>query len=137
MHTLVTGVAGFVGSHVAETLLARGDSVIGVDCFTPYYDRATKEQNLDSARTYERFELVQADLRTCDVEALLSGVDAVYHQAGQAGVRLSWSDGFGDYVGHNVLATQRLLEAVQHTRPGARFVYASSSSVYGNQPRYP
>jgi UDP-glucuronate 4-epimerase len=137
MHTLVTGVAGFVGSHVAETLLDRGDSVVGVDCFTPYYDRATKDQNLDSARTYERFELVQADLRTCDIEALLSGVDVVYHQAGQAGVRLSWSDGFGEYVGHNVLATQRILEAVQHARPGARVVYASSSSVYGNQPRYP
>jgi len=67
----------------------------------------------------------------------LSGVDAVYHQAAQAGVRLSWSDGFADYVGHNVLATQRLLEAVQRARPSARVVYASSSSVYGNQARYP
>lgn len=137
MHALVTGAAGFVGSHLVETLLTRGDSVVGVDCFTPYYDRETKEHNLSSARTHERFEFVDADLRSCDVESLLSGVDAVYHQAGQAGVRLSWSDGFADYVGHNVLATQRLLEAVQHARPGARVVYASSSSVYGNQPRYP
>jgi len=137
VRALVTGVAGFVGSHLAETLLARGDNVVGVDCFTPYYDRATKEQNLASASTHERFELVEADLRSCDIEALLSGVDAVFHQAAQAGVRLSWSDGFGEYVSLNVLATQRLLEAVQRARPGARIVYASSSSVYGNQPRYP
>src|SRR5262249_32318846 len=71
------------------------------------------------------------------IGALLDGVDAVFHQAAQAGVRLSWSDGFADYVGHNVLATQRLLEAVQAARPAARVVYASSSSVYGNQARYP
>src|SRR6185437_8030919 len=117
--------------------LARGDTVLGVDCFTPYYDRATKEQNVAPARAHERFELVEADLRACDIETLLSGVDAVFHQAAQAGVRLSWSDGFADYVGHNVLATQRLLEAVQKARPSARVVYASSSSVYGNQDAYP
>ena len=137
MHALVTGAAGFVGSHLAEALLARGDTVVGVDCFTPYYDRIDKEQNVASAFAHDDFELVEADLRTTDIDALLSGVDAVYHQAAQAGVRLSWSDGFSDYVGHNVLATQRLLEAVQRTRPSARVVYASSSSVYGNQVRYP
>jgi len=137
VRALVTGAAGFVGSHLADALLARGDSVVGIDCFTPYYDRATKEQNIAEARARDGFELVEADLRSCDIEALLSGVDAVFHQSGQAGVRLSWSDGFADYVGHNVLATQRLLEAVQRARPGARVVYASSSSVYGNQPRYP
>jgi len=137
VHALVTGAAGFVGSHLVETLLTRGDSVVGIDCFTPYYGREVKEHNLSPARTHERFEFVEADLRSCDIASLLSGVDTVYHQAGQAGVRLSWSTGFADYVGHNVLATQRLLEAVQHTRPGARVVYASSSSVYGNQPRYP
>jgi UDP-glucuronate 4-epimerase len=137
VRALVTGAAGFVGSHLADVLLARGDTVLGVDCFTPYYDRSAKEANLAGARAHERFELIETDLRTCDVEALLSGIDAVYHQAAQAGVRLSWSDGFADYVGHNVLATQRLLEAVQCARPGARVVYASSSSVYGNQARYP
>ena len=137
MHALVTGAAGFVGSHLAEALLARGDTVIGVDCFTPYYDRLDKEQNVAPAFAHDDFELVEADLRTTDIDALLNGVDAVFHQAAQAGVRLSWSDGFSDYVGHNVLATQRLLEAVQRSRPSARVVYASSSSVYGNQVRYP
>jgi UDP-glucuronate 4-epimerase len=137
VRAVVTGAAGFVGSHLAEALLARGDSVVGIDCFTPYYDRAAKERNLAAARTNKRYEFVETDLRTCDIEALLGGVDAVFHQAAQAGVRLSWSDGFSDYVGHNVLATQRLLEAVQRARPTARVVYASSSSVYGNQPRYP
>jgi UDP-glucuronate 4-epimerase len=137
VRAVVTGAAGFVGSHLAEALLARGDSVLGVDCFTPYYDRDAKERNLAAARANDRFEFVDTDLRTCDIEALLGDADAVFHQAAQAGVRLSWSDGFGDYVGHNVLATQRLLEAVQRARPTARVVYASSSSVYGNQPRYP
>jgi UDP-glucuronate 4-epimerase len=137
MRTLVTGAAGFVGSHLAEALLARGDTVVGVDCFTPYYDRSDKEQNIAAAVACAGFELVEADLRAADIEALLDGVDAVFHQAAQAGVRLSWSDGFADYVGHNVLATHRLLEAVQRARPAARVVYGSSSSVYGNQPRYP
>ena len=116
---LVTGVAGFVGSHLAEALLARGDSVFGVDCFTPYYDRADKEQNLAGARGARRAS--SSSRPTCDrptIEPLLDGVDVVFHQAAQAGVRLSWSGGFADYVGHNVLATQRLLEAVVAARPG-------------------
>src|SRR5436190_14494075 len=137
MRALVTGAAGFVGSHLAEALLARGDTVVGVDCFTPYYARSDKEQNIAAAVACAGFELVEADLRGADIAALLDGVDAVFHQAAQAGVRLSWSDGFADYVGHNVLATQRMLEAVHAARPGARVVYASSSSVYGNQARYP
>ncbi|HEY5173522.1 MAG TPA: NAD-dependent epimerase/dehydratase family protein [Acidimicrobiia bacterium] len=137
MRALVTGVAGFVGSHLVESLLARGDTVLGVDCFTPYYDRAQKEQNLATARAHAKFEFVDADLRSAAIEPLLDRVDAVFHQAAQAGVRLSWSDGFADYVGHNVVATQRLLEAVVAARPAARVVYASSSSLYGNQPRYP
>lgn len=137
MRALVTGAAGFVGSHLSEALLARGDSVLGVDCFTPYYDRIDKESNVAPAFAHDGYELVEADLRSTDIADLLSGVDAVFHQAAQAGVRLSWSGGFVDYVGHNVLATQRLLEAVQHAQPAARVVYASSSSVYGNQARYP
>jgi UDP-glucuronate 4-epimerase len=137
VRAVVTGAAGFIGSHLADALLARGDAVLGVDCFTPYYAAADKEHNLSGARADAKFEFVEADLRSDDIEPLLDGADAVFHQAAQPGVRLSWSGGFGEYVGHNVLATQRLLEAVLAARPGARVVYASSSSVYGNQPRYP
>jgi UDP-glucuronate 4-epimerase len=134
MRAFVTGAAGFVGSHLCEALLGRGDEVVGIDCFTPYYERPVKEANRAAVPPH-RFTFVEADLRTADLHALLDGVDVVFHQAAQPGVRLSWSDGFATYVEHNVLATQRLLEAVSRT--GARFVYASSSSVYGNQPRYP
>jgi nucleoside-diphosphate-sugar epimerase len=137
VRALVTGAAGFVGSHLADALLARGDTVLGVDCFTPYYERAVKERNLAGARKQSKFELVEADLRTAEIEALLNDVDVVFHQAAQAGVRLSWSHGFADYVTHNVHATQRVLEAVVVARPTARVVNASSSSVYGNQARYP
>jgi UDP-glucuronate 4-epimerase len=137
MRALVTGVAGFVGSHLAEALLGRGDTVVGVDCFTPYYDHETKDANLAVARGSANFEFVEADLRAAPIGELLDGVDVIFHQAAQAGVRLSWHDGFADYAGHNVLATQRVLEAVHAARPAARVVYASSSSVYGNQPRYP
>jgi nucleoside-diphosphate-sugar epimerase len=133
VRALVTGVAGFVGSHLAEALVARGDSVTGVDCFTPYYDRAVKEHNVAGLK----MDFVEADLRSAEIEPLLDDVDVVFHQAAQAGVRLSWSHGFADYVGHNVLATQRLLEAVVVAKPTARVVYASSSSIYGNQARYP
>src|SRR5206468_12015382 len=109
---------------------------IGVDCFTPYYGRPDKEANLAVPRMSDRFELVELDLRTDDVAPVVAGVDVVFHQAGQPGVRLSWSDGFADYVGHNVLATQRLLEAAKNTGT-AKVVYASSSSVYGNAATYP
>src|SRR6476661_10063668 len=119
MRALVTGAAGFVGSHLAEALLARGDTVVGVDCFTPYYDRVDKELNVATAFAHDEFELIEADLRTIDIAELLDGVDVVFHQAAQAGVRLSWSDGFADYAGHNILATQRLLEAVVVARPAA------------------
>ncbi len=131
MRALVTGAAGFVGSHLVDALLARGDDVVAVDCFTPYYARADKEANVGG-----RFAVVEADLREADLTPLLDGVDVVFHQAAQPGVRLSWSAGFADYASHNVLATQRLLEAARE-RGVTRFVYASSSSVYGNQARYP
>lgn len=133
---LVTGAAGFVGSHLVDTLLARGDSVVGVDCFTPYYEPAAKRHNLDAAMEHDRFTLVEADLREIDITEILDSVDTVFHQAAQPGVRLSWSDGFSEYASHNVLATQRLLEAARDAEV-RRVVYASSSSVYGNQTRYP
>jgi nucleoside-diphosphate-sugar epimerase len=136
MQCLVTGVAGFIGSHVAEALLLQGNSVAGVDAFTDYYPRSIKEQNLARLRTFSGFRKIEADLRTADLTAMLSGTTVVLHHAGQPGVRGSWGDQFMDYVGHNIVATQRLLEAARRTDV-RRFVYASSSSVYGNAAEFP
>lgn len=136
MRALVTGAAGFIGSNLVDQLLAEGHDVVGVDCFTDYYDPVAKNANLEVARSHNRFELVQGDLTECDLERLLEGVDTVFHLAGQPGVRLSWADEFETYGARNILATQRLLEAARD-KPLARFVYASSSSVYGAAQRYP
>jgi UDP-glucose 4-epimerase len=127
----VTGVAGFLGSHLAEALLAAGHEVVGVDGFTPYYSRALKEANLRGLRDRTGFRFVEADLAETDPSDLVDGVPWVFHQAAQPGVRASWDRGFEDYVRHNILATQRLLEACRAAGV-SRFVYASSSSVYGN-----
>ncbi len=135
MRALVTGAAGFIGSHLVEALVARGDTVLAVDSFTPYYDVAQKRANAASLAG-PAVELLDVDLRVADIEPMLDGIDVVYHQAAQPGVRLSWSSGFREYVEQNVIVTQRLLDAV-HVAGARRFVYASSSSVYGHQPRYP
>jgi UDP-glucuronate 4-epimerase len=139
-HALVTGAAGFVGSHLAEALLRRGAAVRAVDGLTPTYDPARKRANLEgvTAAGAGRCEAVVLDLRDpgTDVDALLDGVEVVYHLAAQPGVRQSWDAGFADYVAHNVLVTHRLLDAARRHRL-ARFVYASSSSVYGRAARYP
>ena len=129
---VVTGVGGFIGSQLAEALLDAGDDVVGVDCVTPYYDPTAKRSQVPAGVT-----LVDADLRDADVDPIVAGADVVFHQAAQPGVRLSWSTGFADYVSHNVLATQRLLEACADAEPMPRVVYASSSSVYGQAPTYP
>jgi UDP-glucose 4-epimerase len=136
LKALVTGVAGFIGSHVAESLVADGHEVVGVDCFTDYYPRPFKERNLAALRDEGRFRLVEARLQDAELAPLLDGVQHVYHLAAQAGVRASWGREFALYTDHNVLATQRLLEAaVAAGRP--RLVYASSSSVYGDAPALP
>jgi UDP-glucuronate 4-epimerase len=132
VRALVTGAAGVVGSDLVEALVARGDTVVAVDSLTPYYDVAQKRANSRATGV----ELLEADLRTAPIEPLLDGVDVIYHQSAQPGVRLSWSTGFREYVEQNVLVTQRLLEAVR-SEGARRFVYASSSSVYGPQVRYP
>lgn len=131
MKALVTGAAGFVGSHVAEALLARGADVVGVDCFTDYYAREIKERNLAGLVTQRKFRFVEEALQTVPLNDLLDGVTHIFHLAAQAGVRKSWGDDFRIYTSHNVDATQRLLEAVKE-RKLHRFVYASSSSVYGD-----
>lgn len=131
MKALVTGVAGFIGSTLAQTLLEAGHEVVGIDCFLDYYPRATKERNLAAFRNNPRFGFVQASLVDADLGSLVAGVDHVYHQAAQAGVRSSWGDEFRIYSDNNVYATQRLLEACR-TASVSKFVYASSSSIYGD-----
>ena len=136
MQAVVTGVAGFIGSQLAERLVARGDRVIGIDCLTDYYDTAAKLENLSSLLRTTNFTLEKDDLRIADLRHLLAGADIVFHEAAQPGVRGSWSDGFADYCSNNVLATQRILEAAL-TAGVPRVVYASSSSVYGDATEYP
>ena len=147
---LVTGVAGFIGSHLAEKLLSSGHRVVGVDCFADYYARSIKEQNLQSLLAQKPFTFLAGDLLELDLPALLSGeaapvpgqpatkarVDFIFHLAAQAGVRASWGRSFEIYTRNNILATQQLLEAARQVTP-AKFVYASSSSVYGDAEAYP
>lgn len=131
MKALVTGVAGFIGSTLAERLLASGADVTGIDCFTDYYPRAVKEQNLAGPKAHAGFTFVESAIADADLPALLDGVTHVFHLAAQAGVRRSWGHDFQVYTVNNVDATQRLLEACCG-RPIERLVYASSSSVYGD-----
>ena len=132
MRALVTGVAGFIGSTLAGRLLDRGDEVVGIDCFTDYYPRAIKELNLSGLRPHARFRFVESTLQGADLASLLDGVTHVFHLAAQAGVRKSWGRDFQTYTVNNVEATQVLLEACVG-RPLERLVYASSSSVYGDE----
>jgi len=132
MRCLVTGVAGFVGSHIAERLLADGHEVCGIDAFIDYYDRSIKEQNLERPRCWRTFSFVEGNLVSMPLLSTLEGVDWIFHQAAQAGVRASWGEDFARYVECNVLATQRLLEASLRMGGIKRFVNASSSSIYGD-----
>lgn len=131
MKALVTGAAGFIGSHLSAALAEAGWDVLGLDCFTDYYPRPIKEQNLVSLQPRANFSFVEAPLQGADLGRLLDGVTHVFHLAAQAGVRRSWGADFAVYATHNVEATQRLLEAVKDRRL-EKFVYASSSSVYGD-----
>ena len=133
---LVTGAAGFIGSHLCERLVAEGWSVLGVDAFTPYYDRSDKLANLGAVRGAPRFALVEDDLTTMDLTPLLRDVGTVFHLAAQPGVAPSFGEGFARYTSDNMLATQRVLEAAAEAGCG-RVVWASSSSVYGDAEEYP
>jgi UDP-glucose 4-epimerase len=133
---LVTGVAGFVGSHLAETLVADGNDVVGVDCFTDYYSRKTKESNLASLRKEKRFKLVESDLSGGVSNRLVTDVDTIFHLAAQPGVRASWGRSFEKYVKDNLLSTQNLLEAAKG-KEIRRFIYVSSSSIYGDAEQLP
>jgi UDP-glucose 4-epimerase len=128
---LVTGAAGFIGSHLSERLVDGGIPVTGIDCFTDYYPRERKERNLARLRQSPGFTLVESSIADADLPALLDGVTHVFHLAAQAGVRKSWGRDFHVYTVNNVEATQILLEACTG-KPIERLVYASSSSIYGD-----
>jgi nucleoside-diphosphate-sugar epimerase len=129
--SLVTGVAGFIGSHLAEKLLAAGHDVIGIDNFLDNYAGSFKEKNLSELSVHGNFTFVRDDLLQCDLKSLLRDVSYVFHLAGQPGVRSSWGKEFARYTDNNIRATQLLLEAAKETKL-TKFVYASTSSVYGD-----
>jgi nucleoside-diphosphate-sugar epimerase len=132
MKALVTGAAGFIGSHLTTALLDRGAEVVGIDCFTDYYAREIKEANLAENLSRPGFTFVEVRIQDADLDRLLDGVTHVFHLAAQAGVRKSWGRDFQIYTSNNVDASQQLLEACVG-RNIYRFVYASSSSLYGDK----
>ncbi|WP_319578624.1 NAD-dependent epimerase/dehydratase family protein [uncultured Methanospirillum sp.] len=131
---LITGCAGFIGSHLAEKLLADGNSVIGIDCFRDYYDPTIKERNISGFVNHPNFTLIREDI--CQMDSF-PDVEYVFHLAAQAGVRASWGSSFDRYTHDNIIATQRLLEWYKDKKELKKFVYASSSSVYGDASVYP
>jgi len=134
---IVTGAAGFIGSHLVDTLLNQGKKVIGVDHFNSYYDVALKRKNITQFENNSNFELVESDILDLNWSSLLTETEVIYHQAAQAGVRASWGEGFRAYTERNINATQVLLEAAKDAPQLKRFVYASSSSIYGNAEAFP
>jgi UDP-glucose 4-epimerase len=129
---LVTGVAGFIGSTLAERLLADGAEVVGIDCFSDYYPRPIKERNLSGPASHSNFRFVESRIQDADLGPLLRDRSHVFHLAAQAGVRKSWGRDFEIYTSNNIQATQTLLEACAGLSL-ERIVYASSSSVYGDR----
>jgi nucleoside-diphosphate-sugar epimerase len=130
MKCLVTGAAGFIGSHLSERLLHDGHQVVGVDAFIPYYPRPLKEANLFPVLGHERYTFQEIDLRSDPLDELVAETDVIFHLAAMPGLTRSWTD-FDLYAGCNLTATRRLLEAVRHVPTLKRFLYASTSSVYG------
>ena len=136
MKCLVTGAAGFLGSNISERLISMGAEVVGIDCFIDYYPRALKEKNLTNLWESKQFTFIEKSLLQVNLSELLDGVDYVFHQAAQAGVRASWGKDFEIYTENNIKATQQLLEACKD-KPIKRLIYASSSSVYGDVKEFP
>ena len=136
MRVVVTGAAGFIGSHLCERLLADGHQVVGIDSFTDFYEPALKEKNLEAAEKNPNFVLEELDLVNASIRKVVRGAGVVYHLAGLDGVTPSWGSEFDRYVQDNIVATQRLLEALRSAEP-RRVVFASSSSVYGEAEMFP
>ena len=136
MKAVVTGVAGFIGSRLADALLGEGCHVVGVDSLNDYYEPEQKRANVSHLLNSRNFDFLEADLLSVDLSEMLSGAPNVFHLAGQPGVRASWGTGFEPYLRNNIAVTQRLLEACRNAQV-ERFVYSSSSSVYGDALRHP
>ncbi len=136
-NAIVTGVAGFIGSHLAEQLVSDGYDVVGIDAFTDYYPRVAKEANLADLYHSPHFRLLEGDVLDIDWVPLLGDTQYLFHAAAQPGVRGSWGESFGVYVRNNILATQKLLETAQAIGSLKAFIFASSSSVYGDAESLP
>ncbi|MFC2167153.1 NAD-dependent epimerase/dehydratase family protein, partial [Acidobacteriota bacterium] len=136
MNCLVTGVAGFIGSHLCQRLLKEGFSVIGIDSFNDYYSRWIKDKNILPIKNHGQFQLISDNLNNIELRSLLKDVDYIFHIAAQAGVRPSWGKNFSVYTENNISATQKLLEAAKDSNI-KKLIYASSSSVYGLCPELP
>lgn len=136
MKIIVTGAAGFIGSHLSRRLLQEGCSVTGIDCFTDYYPRWIKERNIAPLSASRHFRLIPGDLDEIPLRRTLTSADAVFHLAAQAGVRASWGRNFSIYLKNNIHVTQKLLEAAKGI-PLQKIIFASSSSVYGLTPDLP
>lgn len=135
--SIVTGAAGFIGSHLVEALLNQGQQVIGIDQFSNYYDPALKYKNISQFENHAGFKLIEGDIQSLDWATLLVDVEVIYHQAAQPGVRASWGQSFRVYTEQNINATQVLLEAAKDALSLKRLVFASSSSVYGDAETLP
>lgn len=130
MKCLVTGAAGFIGSHLCERLLDEGHEVVGLDSFVPYYPRVVKENNLTRSSCFRSFTFLEQDLRTASLEHVVQDTEVVFHLAAMAGLTRSWTD-FDLYASCNLQATQRLLEVASRCAALQRFICVSTSSVYG------
>ncbi len=137
MKILVTGCAGFIGSHLSERLIKEGYCVIGIDNFSKYYNRKIKENNIKWLLRKKKFTFVEVDILSKDFDKYLRDINVIYHSAAQAGVRSSWGIHFNEYVKNNILATQKILEKIKLNKEIKVLVYASSSSIYGNSPDFP
>jgi len=130
---IVTGVAGFIGSHIAESLLDKKFRVIGIDSFTDYYSKRIKKNNIRKCLRSKNFSFIEKDILRFDLSSLLKKGEYIFHEAAQPGVRSSWGKEFETYVKNNIIVTQRLLEFSKDNKKLKKIVIASSSSVYGNQ----